>query len=52
MAIARFVGREFGLMGKSNFEQAVIDSAMETISELLEKGVVARMTPDGPQKVL
>jgi glutathione S-transferase len=50
MAIARFVAKEGGLMGKNNFEAALIDSTVDSITELREKALTVAFTPDGPAK--
>jgi len=50
MAIARFVAREGGLYGKNAVEQALVDSVVDVVTDLREKGVSLNFAPDGPAK--
>lgn len=35
LAIARYLAREFGLAGKSRFEEALVDSVVDTSNDIL-----------------
>jgi hypothetical protein len=41
MAVARFVGREFGLAGSTNLESALMDAVVDAVSEATEKQYTA-----------
>jgi hypothetical protein len=41
MAVARFLGREFGLAGATNVENALMDAAVDAISDATEKQYTA-----------
>jgi len=46
MTIARYVAREAGLFGKNSLEQALIDSVVDSITDLREKMVEAHFAPE------
>jgi len=46
MTIARFAAREAGLAGKNSVEQALIDSVVDTTTDLREKMVEAHFKPE------
>jgi len=46
MTIARFIAKEGGLGGKTHYEQALIDSACDRITELRERVIKLAYTPD------
>jgi len=46
MTIARYVAREAGLTGKNSMEQALIDSVVDTVTDLREKMVEAHFKPE------
>jgi glutathione S-transferase len=46
MTIARYVAREAGLVGKNSFEQAQVDSVVDQVTDLREKGVPLNFKPD------
>jgi hypothetical protein len=41
MAVARFLAREFGLAGTTNVEAALMDAAVDAISDATEKQYAA-----------
>ena len=47
MAIARYVAREGGLLGKSSFEEAVVDSAVEVVTNMYLKFISTKFAPEG-----
>jgi glutathione S-transferase len=50
MAIARYVAREAGLIGKTSLEQALVDSVAETINEIREKVLGSCMAAEADKK--
>ncbi|XP_021339566.1 glutathione S-transferase-like [Mizuhopecten yessoensis] len=51
MAIARYVGREFGLAGKNNLEQCMVDQVIDTASDCLTEYVKSHFEKDEKKKV-
>jgi glutathione S-transferase len=50
MAIARFVAREAGLSGRNSFEQALIDSVTDQVTDLREKLGEVKFKPEAEKK--
>ncbi|XP_021378354.1 probable glutathione S-transferase 6 [Mizuhopecten yessoensis] len=50
MAIARYVGREFGLAGKNNLEQCMVDQVIDTASDCLTEYVKSHFEKDEKKK--
>jgi prostaglandin-H2 D-isomerase / glutathione transferase len=46
MTIAKYVAREAGLHGKTSMEQALIDSVVDTVTDLREKMIEAHFKPE------
>jgi len=52
MTIARFIAKEGGLAGRTHYEQALIDSAVDRITELRERVIKLAYTPECTAKDL
>jgi len=50
MTVARLIAKEGGLMGKNNFETALVESVVDVVTDLREKAITLAFTPDGPAK--
>lgn len=50
LSIARFLAKQFQLAGRDDFEQAKVDAVVDTISDLIEKFVLARWEEDEAKK--
>ncbi len=50
LAIARFLGKQFNLAGKDNFEQAKVDAVGDTINDLISTFFPARFEQDQTKK--
>ncbi|KAF6016575.1 hypothetical protein EB796_025119 [Bugula neritina] len=60
--IARYLGRRFGLVGSTQWDETLNDLVMETVKEFYESGVIAKIflwkifkgvpEPEDPEKVL
>jgi len=52
MTIARYVAREGGLVGKNSLEQALVDSIVDSITDLREKMVEVQWAPDDKKEAV
>merc|ERR1711970_753121 len=50
LAIARFLAREFGLMGKNNLESGQVDEVVDVIQDTLQAGYKTFWMPDEEKK--
>ncbi|CAH1794689.1 unnamed protein product [Owenia fusiformis] len=52
LAIARFAARETGLQGKTSFDQAIAESAVEAVSEVFRAQITAHFEKDEAKKAV
>merc|ERR1719187_73798 len=50
ISIARFLAREFGLMGKTSVESAQVDEVVDVVQDTLNAGYTAAFTQDEAEK--